>query len=241
MPAARLQRISRTLEANSYTSPHPQHACVASPELHTSTHPTRPYTRSTPASHLHNSLRQAPTRLYTPQHTCVALRKLHTSTRSTRSHACNTLAAHLQNSISVRILDVPTPAARLRRIPITPHIYASYTFLRLPRISRTPYLYASYASSPAARLQRISIIPYLYASYTSLHQQQPCIASPKLNTSMHPTHPYTCSTPAAHLHNSAPLRILHVPTPAVRLHRISRALEARRQHACGASPDLQGP
>jgi len=55
-PAARLHRISGSpyLYA-SYTSLYPQHACIASPEIHTSTRPTRPYTRSTPAAHLQTS------------------------------------------------------------------------------------------------------------------------------------------------------------------------------------------
>src|SRR6266513_5372723 len=80
-PAARLHRISGSpyLYA-SYTSLYPQHACIASPEIHTSTRPTRPYTRSTPAS-------------------------------------------HLRNSILLRVLLVPTPAARLQiSIPLHLHV-----------------------------------------------------------------------------------------------------------------------
>src|SRR6266513_876360 len=53
------------------------------------------------------------------------------------------------------------------------------------------------------------------------------------------------STPASHLRNSIPLRVLHVPTPAARLHRISGTpylyasyTSLHPQHACSASPEL---
>ena len=116
-------------------------ACSASPELDTSMRPTRPYTRSTPAAHLQNSipLYASYTSLH-PQHACIASPELHTSTR-------------------------PTPAAHLQSFRA----------------------------------------PYLFTSHTSLHPQ----------------------------HASRSLA-------STRLQRISRPLEAKRQHTCGESPDLQG-
>ena len=112
-PAARLQRISRTLEANSYTSLHLRHAGSESPELHTSTRPTRPC--STPASHLQNSVplhvRHVPTPaarlqrisrtsyLYTslhPLYACIASPELLRQT-PTRPYT-RTPASHFQTS-----------------------------------------------------------------------------------------------------------------------------------------------
>jgi len=112
-PAARLYRISRTLEANSYTSLHLRHAGSESPELHTSTRPTRPC--STPASHLQNSVplhvRHVPTPaarlqrisrtsyLYTslhPLYACIASPELLRQT-PTRPYT-RTPASHFQTS-----------------------------------------------------------------------------------------------------------------------------------------------
>ncbi len=138
---------------------------------------------------------------------------------------------------------------RLPRISRAPNECASSASLRVQHASRAPDLLNVHTS--AAHLQS-SRAPYLYDS-TSTRMQRTA-GAPKLHTSMRPTRPYTRSispelqssiplhlhvyAPATHLQNSCG-KLLDVPTPAARF-QISRPLDAKRQHACGASPDLQG-
>jgi len=197
-------------------------ACNASPEFRASisSYTSLDAQRASRAPDLYTSVSQ---RL---QHTSRAS-ELHTSMCPTRPYARSTPVVHFRNSVPLRVLHVPTPAARLHHISGTPYLYASYTYTRSapPELQSSIPLCVLHSPTPAARLQRISRTPYVYASYTSLHPQH---ASRSLaSTLLHHT------SRALELHTSTPPRRWARSIPP-ELH----AFTPPRLHTCSACPDL---